>query len=88
MVSEKRMLPLLVSAWLPGIAKEEMLTTPTRIQNVSAVSAQLSSTQFRVISANKPSFFRQRFTYFYIAGHRKEKNGQLLLEPSRGAEPH
>lgn len=50
MVSEKRMLPLLVPAWLPGTAGKEMLSTPTRMHNVSPVSAQLSSTHFRVIS--------------------------------------
>lgn len=46
MVAEK-MLPFC----LPWSAGEEVLRIPVRIQNVSAVSAQLSSTHLRVISA-------------------------------------
>lgn len=51
MVAEKKMLPLLVSVCLPWSAGEEVLRISVRIQNDSAVSAQLSSAQLRVISA-------------------------------------
>lgn len=84
------MLPLLVPAWLPGTAGKEMLSTPTKMQNVSAVSAQLSSTHFRVISVKILPLLGTNLVTSTLWAQKGEekKNGQLLLEPSGGGDPH